>query len=377
MTSSLVPEKPILVSPSLASTIGLEEATMLSILDDLSQHREGREREGYRWLEIDQESVSRHMPFWNDYDVQRVSRSLRDKGVLLLASAPYSSSRVLHFAFNERLRLSAAAGEPGAQVHNVLTPGATLIPPHWQPSAETLARIAQHNIPPEFVREQLPEFVTYWRESGESHRSWGSKFLQQILRKWREHETFLGSRDRESGITTQWRPSHDALEVLIRHANISRAFVEDAIPEFVLYWRERGDKSRTWNSKFIQHVRRQWARFTSALEHDSEPRRIPENWQPSKDVYDVLGLANIELEFARQLLPEFVLFWRDSNKLQTSWNTKFLQHVKYHWAKRHALNPAHLSPQSQTHAGQQAPNQARSTRDRSLIEDLTDRSWAV
>ena len=50
MTSSLVPEKPILVSPSLASTIGLEEATMLSILDDLSQHREGREREGYRWL---------------------------------------------------------------------------------------------------------------------------------------------------------------------------------------------------------------------------------------------------------------------------------------------------------------------------------------
>ncbi|TQV67005.1 hypothetical protein FKG94_26415 [Exilibacterium tricleocarpae] len=375
MTSSLVPEKPIQVSPSLASTIGLEEATMLSILDDLAQHRQSQWREGYQWLEIDQTGVAKHMPFWNDYDVQRISRSLRDKGILLLASAPYSSSRVLQFAFNERQQ-SAAKAAPAPRTHNVVTPGASLIPPNWQPSDETLTRIAQHNIPEAFVREQLPEFVTYWRESGESHRSWGSKFLQQIVRKWREHETFLGSRDQESGIGAHWRPSHDALEVLITHANINRAFVEDAIPEFVLYWQERGDKSRTWNSKFIQHVRRQWARFTSALAHDTEPTRLPENWQPGKDVDDILRLANIDADFAQQLLPEFILFWRDSNQLHTSWNTKFLQHVKYHWAKRHALTPYSLSPQANAHAGQQPPGSTSRTRDRSISEQLTDRSWA-
>ena len=33
MTSTLIPERPLLVSPSLAATIGLEEATMLSVLD--------------------------------------------------------------------------------------------------------------------------------------------------------------------------------------------------------------------------------------------------------------------------------------------------------------------------------------------------------
>ena len=181
--------------------------------------------------------------------------------------------------------------------------------------------------------------------------------------------------DLEGAMHSQWRPSRDALEVLVKHANISLAFVEDAIPEFVLYWQERGEVSRTWNSKFIQHVKRQWVRYHSALEHDSEPRRIPENWQPGADVYDVLRLANIDLEFAKRQVPEFLLFWRESNQVYSSWNTKFLQHVKYHWAKQHALTTVN-SQQVNSHAGQQHPTSTRSTRDRSLVEDLTDRSWA-
>src|SRR5690606_40997378 len=91
----------------------------------------------------------------------------------------------------------------------------------------------------------------------------------------------------------------------------------------VRYMKKRDEVSRTWNSTFIQHVKRQWVRYNSALEHDSEPRRIPENWQPGADVYDVLRLANIDLEFARRQVPEFLLFWRESNQVHSSWNTKF------------------------------------------------------
>ena len=28
------------------------------------------------------------------------------------------------------------------------------------------------------------------------------------------------------------------------------------------------------------------------------------------------------------MLPEFVMYWVDSNEVHTSWNSKFLQHVK-------------------------------------------------
>jgi hypothetical protein len=400
MSSSLLPERPLLISPSLAATIGLEEACMLSILGDMANYLPLQPANNRQWLDIDESWVSRLMPFWTDFDVQRISRSLKDKGVILLASAPYVESRRLTLAFDGAAAApfaapgSAAAPAPIAPVAPAIHTGATLISPGWQPDQELLRQIAQYNIPLDFVRLQVPEFVTYWRERGEANHSWGAKFLKDLLHKWRNHETQLArlqreeqeraSRDRdteflqrdlETPMHSQWRPSKDALEVLVKHANISLAFVEDSIPEFVVYWQERGDVGRTWNSKFIQHVKRQWQRYHSALEHDTEPKRIPENWAPSRDVYDVLKLANIDLQFAQQQVAEFVLFWRDSNQVYASWNTKFLQHVKYHWAKQHALATVN-SQQVNSNAGQQFAHQPGRTRDSSLAQQLNDRSWA-
>lgn len=398
MSSSLIPERPLLVSPSLAATIGLEEACMLSILGDMASYLPLTPANGRQWLDVDASWVNRLMPFWGDMDIQRISRSLKDKGIILLVSAPYTESQRLTLAFDEvvpQAQTPLQADPIAASITtNAANVGATLISPHWQPDQELLRQIAQYNIPSDFVRLQVPEFVTYWRERGESNHSWGAKFLKDLLHKWRHHETQIArqqreenerqardrdteflNRDLETAMHSGWRPSRDALEVLVKHAGISLAFVEDSIPEFVVYWQERGDVGRTWNSKFIQHVKRQWLRYNSALEHDTEPKRIPDNWQPSRDVYDVLKLANIDLKFAQQQVAEFVLYWRDSNQLMASWNTKFLQHVKFHWAKQHALTTVN-SQQVNQHAGQQFNNPTGRTRDSSLAEQLNDRSWA-
>ncbi|WP_039915179.1 DnaT-like ssDNA-binding domain-containing protein [Cellvibrio mixtus] len=396
MTSPLIPERPLLISPSLAATIGLEEACMLGILAELANFLPLTPANGRQWLDVDSNRAERMMPFWTDYDIQRISRSLHEKGVIQLVSAPFVESRRLTLSFDSTTSQTPATPSipmvATAMAPNI-SQGANLIPPHWQPDQELLRQIAQYNIPQEFVWQQLPEFVTYWRERGETSHSWGAKFLKDVLHKWRNHETlnarqqrednerqvrereadFL-KRDQEIAMHSQWRPSRDALEVLVKHAGISLAFVEDSIPEFVVYWQERGEVGRTWNSKFIQHVKRQWLRYSSALEHDTEPKRIPENWQPGKDVYDVLKLANIDLKFAQQQVAEFVLFWRDSNQVYASWNTKFLQHVKYHWAKQHALTT--VNSQQVNHAGQQNAHQSGRTRDSSLAEQLNDRSWA-
>lgn len=359
---------------------------MLSLVNEAAHYLPGRLWQGHQWFTLDNLLITRLMPFWNAYDIERISRNLRDKGIILLRSAPFTSSGELQLAFNE-------APTQTSQVTVPVTPviaSAGRIAPNWQPDQELLRRIAELNIPESFAMQQLPEFVTYWREKGEISHAWGSRFLKDVVYKWRQHQsaqareqremreyqeaTFL-SRDQEIPMHNQWRPSRDALEVLVKHAAISLAFVEDAIPEFVLFWKERGEVSKTWNSKFIQHVKRQWQRYTSALEHDTEPRRLPENWTPGAEVFDVLRLANIDLEFARRQLPEFVLYWRESNQVYASWNTKFLQHVKYHWAKQHALATLNTQ-QVDIHAGNQSPSPTSSTRDRSLLDDLTDRSWA-
>lgn len=358
---SLIPETPILVYPSIATTLGLEEATMLAQLSAFARTARGLQNNGYTWFNLDESHVRQLMPFWRPIDVQRISTNLREQGLLLIASAPYGRSLQLKFAFNRRGEPHREQPQPEAIQPSFTPPGRTLIAPSWQPDREAYARLAQHNIPQSFARELVPEFVHYWRERGETASSWGAKFMHHALRRWREYEEQQSLASREKPMVRNWRPSEDAMDVLTRHAGISRTFVEDAIPEFELYWRERGDTSDNWNKKFRDHVHRQWLRYRSALEHDTVPRRIPETWQPSEDVYEVLRLANIDIDFAQSLLPEFVIYWRDSNQVHSSWNTRFLQYVKQRWAKRHL----------------HSDNTTKSTRELSLAEQLTDRSWAL
>ena len=414
--SSLIPERPLVISPSLAATIGLEESVLLQLLNDLTKLSGGEQRGGHRWYTLPRATLEEQLPFWDCAELQRVCNSLCDKGIILVESSPLSQCGQLLFAMNEPCREGAI--EPGlavAQPHLQRTPqpirppqqqrpqqpsppqldtgrsGASLLAENWQPDEDLLQLLAlNHGIPREFALRQLEDFVLYWRERRQVSHAWASKFRQHVLKEWR----FQQSRDAAAqpsvagpSITEQppdldsaWQPSPDALEILHR-AGVNAEFIEDAIPEFVLYWRERGESSNTWNSKFIAHIRRQWARYSSALKADYEPQEIPANWQPSEDVYDILRMANIDLDFARQLIPEFVLFWRDTKQIQRSWNSKFLQHAKYQWASRNHYSGQLYNAQGLSHAGQQGSHSAaHSTASGELrnspFKQLTDRSWA-
>ena len=374
MKSSLMPEKPLLIYPSIAATLGLEESVMLSALSDLTCAKTPEIRNHYAWYRLDIEQLLDSMPFWNQRDLQRVSTNLREKGIIIVASASLAQANEFKFSFNEKVMAAqktptAARAQPAEQQTRAAPMqdvpqflGKNFISNHWQPDQDTLLQLAQHNIPEQFALQQLPEFVTYWRERGEAHHSWGSKFINHTIRKWRDFESRRHQEQSEVTMHPNWHPSADALEIMTQQAEIPLTFIEDAIPEFILYWQERGDKLKTWNSKFIQHVRLQWKKFNSSIESSSDPRPISDNWQPSADVYDILQMANINLNFARELVPEFVLYWRDSNQVHTSWNTRYLQYVKRKWAGQHAqIKPSEIN---------------RSTRDMTLEEELTDRSWA-
>ncbi len=340
MVSSLIPDKSLVISPALAATIGLEEAVMLAILHELSCHR----AQG-GWVNIDEAALLALLPFWAAQDIQRIAASLSDKGIIQLRSAPFLSSRTLDFSLQTRAPQTGPS-RPAARPTFVpvdastsvaakeRTNSAQLMSPNWQPDNELLRQLSQLGIPQTFVEQQVPTFVRYWRERGEAHHAWGNRFLKQALREWREQEQHVAIKAQSTPMPAGWQAGPDAIEILTR-AGVSLPFIHDCLPEFVLYWRERGDSASTWDSKFVQHIRRQWAIFTARLVNDPTPRPLTAHWQPSGDVFDILHMAMIDKAFAQAQVPEFVLYWTDSKQLHSSWNSKFLHHVKYRWAKRH------------------------------------------
>ena len=372
--SSLVPERQLVFSPGLAATIGLEEAILLQHLQALFEHREPQLRDNFAWLSIEREYLLSSLPFWNAVDLHRITRSLADKGVILMDSPPLHSSEKLVFALNEPARATAQPATARAPASPPSRRSAALLPVHWSPSEDLLQLMAlNHNIPRQFALDQLEDFIFYWRERGETSHAWENKFRQHVTNNWRRQQQTQAADfevKQPLPLDNNWRPSMDAVEIMQR-GGISGDFIEQAIPEFILYWRERGAAPKELNSKFIQHIRIQWARYSSSLEHSTEPKRIVDHWQPSADVYDILRMSHIDLDFARSLLPEFIVYWKDSNQAHTSWNSKYLQHVKYHWAKRHQMQQTDTK-----HGGQQGTHSTGRTRDRSLEDDLTDTSWA-
>ena len=260
------------------------------------------------------------------------------------------------------------------------------MPDQWQPAEDTLRRLEQHKIPRAFSFAQMDTFVLQGLEQGTNRNDWNTRFFRHVKSQWvytqndankfqRQHERtgFNPVQDEAKPIGSDWQPSSDALQILQR-AGIDPQFIEDAVPEFILYWSERGDVFKTWNSKFIQHVRQQWARYTAAVEHSPLPTRIENDWQPAEDCFDILGMGHISEEFARSLVAEFVLYWRDSNQVHNSWNSRFLQYVKQQWGKRLAGQTSGQMPGENN--GQQATAQPGYTTAEASVSRLSDTSWA-
>ena len=384
--SKLVPEQPLVISPTLAATIGLGEAVMLQALAELIRHR-GQLRNGdsrVRWLRLQDHELPCLFPFWSLSESQELQQSLQNLGVLQLEHAP--DARSVWIAIDDgadviaqgkssptkTMKSSNVKAElPISERLGAGSDAAMLIPEDWQPDDNWIRLAKQHAIPNEFIRSLIPEFVHYWRDRGQARFSWGNAFYKHVLKEWRHEQTRKSAHELASTMSPQWLPSADALEIL-GNVGISRGFIEDAIPEFVLYWRERGVMRGAWNTKFIEHIRRQWAKYTASFGLDDTPRPIADGWQPSADCFEILQLAEIDEAYARSKVPEFVLYWKDSEQVKASWNTVFLQFIKQDWARRLKQGgyDEKLYGEDQAIAG---TNQQKI---RERFERIADRSWA-
>lgn len=359
---------------------------MLQVLAELIHGKETSQRasnSNLEWAMLSDADFQAAFPFWATVDIRRVQNSLQNLGLIVIE--PIEDSRSNYYAIDDPSSEaasgsvsnipSAAAPLPEAPpipVPSIPSSGsATLIEPNWKPSQDWIKKCQQHNVPEQFIHALVPEFVSYWRDRGQARFSWGNAFYKHVLKEWRNEQTRQGAFELATEMSASWRPSEDAIGIL-EISGINASFIEDAIPEFVLYWRERGMVNGAWNTKFIEHIRRQWAKFSASFGYDDTPKAIPANWQPSHDCFDILQLAEIDEEYARSKIPEFVMYWKDSQQVKASWNTVFLQFIKQDWARQLKQNESadlgYAENQSLVGTSQQ--------RVKERFQRIADRSWA-
>ena len=104
-----------------------------------------------------------------------------------------------------------------------------------------------------FIESKLTEFKIYWLERGQQRNNWNSTFIDYIRREWAKENN--SNKNLPFPITKDWLPSEDVFEILAL-SEISKETAISYLAEFILYWTDNGAAFNTWNSKFIDHVKR-------------------------------------------------------------------------------------------------------------------------
>ena len=150
-----------------------------------------------------------------------------------------------------------------------------------------------------------------------------------------------------------WRP-RDEVYAMLSQFGVPREFAQEQIPEFVLYWNERGTERHSWGNKFYKHVLHEWRRSQASTAVARPVSAMSHSWRPSQDAVSILQERGIPNQLIAQEVAPFILYWRDRGDACSTWDSKFVAHVLHSQVTR-----------------RQQPVQQRS-----LVEDLTDRSWA-
>ena len=307
-------------SKDAAKTLGLSEAVVLETIRTKIQSQNNQ------FIELD--SILKETIFWDEKKTITLISKLQLRGLvnfdkdkkrisLILSKKKIKDTNVDKKGFGERTE--------------------SFMEKNWEPDAALIDQASEYGISKSFVLSQLDDFIHLHREKGDTSYSWGVKFLRFVIKKWRSQEISDIKQLKRKPIDQSWQPDEEAIEILTK-AGISKEFIKNEIPEFILYWSEKGDVSDTWNSKFIGQVRRQWAKTQHLIDNSELPEPISSDWKPNQDFYEVLALTEIDKTFADSVLNEFILYWKETGQAHNSWNSKFFQHVKYQWQRQQGFN---------------------------------------
>ena len=132
---------------------------------------------------------------------------------------------------------------------NTTTPMTT----KWRPAKEVFEVVKFGGVSKEFVESVLPEFRLYWTEKKILKDNWNKILIDHIRREWAANSQ--PNKGLPFLMHDEWQPSQEALDVL-QMAEISERKALEYLKPFILFWKDSGRAFKSWNSKFVEFVRR-------------------------------------------------------------------------------------------------------------------------
>jgi len=123
----------------------------------------------------------------------------------------------------------------------------------WTPSIQAFEVLSMGNINQHFIESKVNEFKMYWLEKNQLRDNWNVLFVDFIRREWVKENS--DNKGLPVCIYDDWKPSSDAFDIL-ELANVSKNDALKHLKEFILYWKENGTALRSWNSKFVDFIKR-------------------------------------------------------------------------------------------------------------------------
>lgn len=115
----LIHEAPLLVLPTLAKHIGLNEAIVLQQIQFWSQTSAGVIQDGRKWIYNSVREWQQQFPFWSEDTIQRAIKRLRSMGILEVesfAKNPFDHTNYYSINYdNLRNLITASCGNPSRQ----------------------------------------------------------------------------------------------------------------------------------------------------------------------------------------------------------------------------------------------------------------------
>ncbi|MEK9650085.1 MAG: DnaT-like ssDNA-binding domain-containing protein [Gammaproteobacteria bacterium] len=124
---------------------------------------------------------------------------------------------------------------------------------NWRPAREVFEVVKFAGISKEFVESLLPEFRLYWTEKKILKDNWNKILIDHIRREWATNS--LPNKGLPFPIDDEWQPSQEVFDVL-EMGNISQQKALSHLKPFILFWKDSGRAFKSWNSKFVEFVRR-------------------------------------------------------------------------------------------------------------------------
>ncbi|EAR08910.1 DnaT-like ssDNA-binding domain-containing protein [Reinekea blandensis] len=229
-------EKLLQVSPTLAQTLGLEEALVVQLLQEIEaiQCRQP--------IQFSQSHRSRFLPFWSDTQFRSVLKRLQAQGVIrvsgespwlialeLPTDAPVSTPRAADirptpppppqpeptpvYAMNETRQLNQSDDElaylrQGKAQRTPVTARKTAMHSDWEPSEDFPRLLEFHDIPLQFALSELGKFRQYYLATDRKEISWDVRYLNWVQRAWHDSMNTKGRHDRQQA--TDGEPADSA-----------------------------------------------------------------------------------------------------------------------------------------------------------------------